>query len=229
MLITTVEVDLPALASSVVSHLGWPVRDSPVLKVVSSVAIAASEFEVGILCTKTCDTGVSRSMVIVPDIRCTNVPTLLLSKVALINSMVVRVTILPRRETVCPYVAARPRLMSSLRSRVVVGSGSPSHLRTRRCSLAVRPFYSRGLLLVLGFAGACIALVARVSFSLLPFLATVAHNLGCAAVGRGIAQTSDVAFLKGAPTGSVKGNGVGVSGPGVVFLRVLTSSVSASI
>ena len=60
MLITTVEAVLPALVSSVVSHLGWPVRDNLMLKVVSSVAISASEFEVGIPCTKTCDTGVSR-------------------------------------------------------------------------------------------------------------------------------------------------------------------------
>jgi len=35
MLIPTVEVALPALAWSVVSHLGWLVRDNPVLKVVS--------------------------------------------------------------------------------------------------------------------------------------------------------------------------------------------------
>jgi len=60
MLIMTVEVVLPALASSVVSHLGWLVRDNPVLKVVSSLAITARDFEVGIPCTKTCDTGVSR-------------------------------------------------------------------------------------------------------------------------------------------------------------------------
>jgi len=60
MLITTVEAVLPALASSVVSHLGWLVRDSPELKVVSSLAISARDFEVGILCTKMCDTGVSR-------------------------------------------------------------------------------------------------------------------------------------------------------------------------
>jgi len=57
MLIATVEAAFPPLASSVVSHLGWLVRDNQVLKVVSSLAISASDFEVGIPCTKTCDTG----------------------------------------------------------------------------------------------------------------------------------------------------------------------------
>jgi len=60
MLIMTVEVDLLALAWSVVTHLGWPVRDSPVLKVVSCVATTGRDFNVGILCIKTGDTGVSR-------------------------------------------------------------------------------------------------------------------------------------------------------------------------
>jgi len=60
MLITTVEAVLQALASSVVSNLGWLVRDNPVLKVVSSLAILARDFEVGIPCTKMCDSGVSR-------------------------------------------------------------------------------------------------------------------------------------------------------------------------
>jgi len=60
MLITTVEADLPALGLSVVSHLGCSVSYSPVLKVVSSVVIWAKVFEVGIPCTKMCDTGVSR-------------------------------------------------------------------------------------------------------------------------------------------------------------------------
>ena len=60
MLIRTVAAALPALASSVVSHLGWLVWDNPVLKVVRALAISASDFEVGILCTKTCDLGMSR-------------------------------------------------------------------------------------------------------------------------------------------------------------------------
>ena len=57
MLIMTVEAALPAVASSVVSHLGWLVRDNLVLKVVSSLAISARDLEFGIPCTKTCDTG----------------------------------------------------------------------------------------------------------------------------------------------------------------------------
>jgi len=58
--ITIVEAALPTLDSSVVSHLGCPVRASPVLKVVSSVAIASRELEVGSPCTKSCVTGVSK-------------------------------------------------------------------------------------------------------------------------------------------------------------------------
>jgi len=68
---------------------------------VSSLAISARDFEVGIPCTKMCDTWVSRSTLTVPGIRCRNVPTFMLSEVALTDSMVVRVTVLPRRKTVC--------------------------------------------------------------------------------------------------------------------------------
>ena len=74
--------------------------------------------------------------------------------------------------------------MSSLRSRAVVGSGSPSRLMTRRRSLPVRPFFSWGRLLVVDFVWALVALAAMVVFSVLPFLATVAQDLGGAAVGR---------------------------------------------
>jgi len=118
--------------------------------------------------------------------------------------------------------------MSSLRSSAEVGSGSPSRLMTRRRSLAVRPFLSCGLLLVVGF-GAWAALAAMVVFSFLPFLATVAHDLGGAAAGRVKGWVSGAEGLGGAVAGSVKGIGVGVSGRGVASLSVLTSSVRASI
>jgi len=105
MVITTVEADFPALASSVVSHLGWPVRDNPVLKVVSSVAISTRDFEVGMPCTRISDTGVSKRTLTVPGIRWRDDPTLLLSEVALIDSIAVRlgVTVFPQMETVCTY------------------------------------------------------------------------------------------------------------------------------
>ena len=57
---TIVEAALPALDLSVVSHLGCPIRASPVLKVVSSVAIVSRELEVESLCTKSCVIGVSK-------------------------------------------------------------------------------------------------------------------------------------------------------------------------
>jgi len=119
--------------------------------------------------------------------------------------------------------------MSSLRSSAEVGSGSPSHLMIRRRSLAVRPFLSWGLLLVIGFAGAWAALAAMVVFSFLPFLATVAHDLGGAAAGRVKGLASGAGAREGAVAGSVKGIRVGVSGRGVASLSVLTSSVRASI
>jgi len=119
--------------------------------------------------------------------------------------------------------------MSSLRSSAEVGSGSPSRLMIRRRSLAVRPFLSWGLLLAFGFAGAWAALAAMVVFSFLPFLVTVAHDLGGAAAGRVKGLASGADGREGAVAGSVKGIGVGVSGRGVASLSVLTSSVRASI
>jgi len=119
--------------------------------------------------------------------------------------------------------------MSSLGSRAVVGSGPPSRLTTRQRSLAVRPFFGWGLLLVVDLAGALAALATMVVFSFLPFLATMAHNLCGAAMARATRQQSGAAVRSGAVTGSGKGIGVGVSGWGVAFLRVLTSSVRASI
>jgi len=93
----------------------------------------------------------------------------------------------------------------------------------------VRLFFNWGLLLVVDLAGALAALAAMVVFSFLPFLATVAHDLCGAAVGRATGQESGAAVRSGAVTGSGKGIGMGVSGRGVAFLRVLTSSVRASI
>jgi len=58
--ITIIAAALPILDLSVVSHLGGPVRASPVLKVVSLVAIASRELEVESPYTKSCVTGVSR-------------------------------------------------------------------------------------------------------------------------------------------------------------------------
>ena len=60
IVMTMVGAVLPAREVSVVSHLGWAVKANPKLKVVSSVAIAASEYEVGILCTRKWDTGESK-------------------------------------------------------------------------------------------------------------------------------------------------------------------------
>ena len=60
IVITIVEAALPILDSSVVSHLGCPVRACPVLTVVSSVAIASRELEVGSPCTKSYVTRVSK-------------------------------------------------------------------------------------------------------------------------------------------------------------------------
>ena len=68
-----------------------------------------------------------------------------------------------------------------------------------------------------------------VVFSFLPFLATVAHDLCGAAVGRAIGRELEAAVHSGAVTGSGKGIGVGVSGLGVAFMRALTSSVRDSI
>ena len=70
------------------------------LKVVSSVAISTRDFEVGVPFTRTCDTGVSRRTLTIPDIRWRNDPILLLSEVASIDSIVVRVTVFLRMETV---------------------------------------------------------------------------------------------------------------------------------
>jgi len=83
--------------------------------------------------------------------------------------------------------------------------------------------------LVFGFARAWAALAAMVVFSFLPFLATVAHDLGGAAAGRVKGWVSGAEGRGGAIAGSMKGIGVWVSGLGVASLSVLTFSVRASI
>jgi len=57
----------------------------------------------------------------------------------------------------------------------------------------------------------------------------VAHDLCSAAEGRATGWESGAAACSGAVTGIGKGSGVGVSGQGVGFLKVLSSSVRASI
>ena len=83
--------------------------------------------------------------------------------------------------------------------------------------------------MVADLAGALAALAAMVVFSFLPFLATMAYDFCGAAMGRANWRESGAAARSGAVTGSGKGMGVGVSGQGVALLRVLTSSVRASI
>ena len=83
--------------------------------------------------------------------------------------------------------------------------------------------------MVFGFGGAWAALAAMVVFSFLPFLATVAYDLGGAAAGRIKGLASGAEGLEGAAAGSVKGIGVGVSGRDVASLSVPISSVRASI
>ena len=69
IVITIEEADLPILASSGVSHLGCLVKASPVLKVVSSVAIISRVSPVGMPCTKSWVVGASKCTLTVPGIR----------------------------------------------------------------------------------------------------------------------------------------------------------------
>jgi len=98
MLFTTLEADLPPIVLSVVSHLGCSVSDSQVLKIVSLVGTLARLFELGILCTKMCNMVVPRCILIVLGIMWRNVPTSLLSEVALTDSMVIMVKVFTWRE-----------------------------------------------------------------------------------------------------------------------------------
>src|SRR3978361_1953364 len=92
----TEDVDLPALLSSVVSHLGSSARERPVLKVVSSLPMSDKEREVGRPCTKRCAEGVSNWTVVVPGIRGRNWAALVLSEVAFMVSLVISVMLWKR-------------------------------------------------------------------------------------------------------------------------------------
>src|SRR5437660_9440916 len=159
---TSVEAALLARETSEVSHLGCCVSARPVLKVVSSVAMVSKEWEVGMPCTRSWVAGESKWTVVVRGIRWRKADTLLLSEIALTESMVVRVTLPPSKETVCTRVAERALLMLSLSSIVVGRSGEPSRLMVSLLSLIVGPFLGAVFLgevvaatgVVLGFGGA---------------------------------------------------------------------------
>src|SRR5207253_9190557 len=150
MEMTTVEAALLARETSEVSHLGCCMSARPVLKVVSSVAMVAKEWEVGMPCTRSWVAGESRWTVVVPGIRWRKADTLLLSEVALTESMVVRVTLPPSKETVCTRVAERALLILSLSSTAVGRSGVPSRLMLSLLSLIVGPFLVAGVLASVG-------------------------------------------------------------------------------
>ena len=183
---TTVEAALLARETSEVSHLGCCVSARPVLKVVSSVAMVAKEWEVGMPCTRSWVAGESRWTVVVPGIRWRKADTLLLSEVALTESMVVRVTLPPSKETVCTRVAERALLILSLSSMAVGRSGEPSRLMVSLLSLIVGPFLGAGVLAEVGaVAGGGPGFGGAEAF-FLPFLATVAHDgAGTAGVAGG--------------------------------------------
>jgi len=100
MAITIVEAVFPTLDSSKVSHLDCPARVTSVLKVDNSVAITSKELDVGSLCTKSCVTGMSKWILTVPGMRWRKVPIMLLSEVALIDSIEAIVIVFPLTETV---------------------------------------------------------------------------------------------------------------------------------
>src|SRR5437879_13918674 len=173
---TTVEAALLARETSEVSHLGCCVSARPVLKVVSSVAMVAKEWEVGMPCTRSWVAGESRWTVVVPGIRWRKADTLLLSEVALTESMVVRVTLPPSKETVCTRVAERALLILSLSSMAVGRSGEPSRLMVNLLSLIVGPVLGAGVLAGVGaVAGGAPGFGGAGAFLLL-FLGTVAYE-----------------------------------------------------
>ena len=164
---STVEADFSVRDSSVVSHLGCPARANPQLKVVSSDAIAFIEYEVGIPCTKRCVNGVSKWTLTVGGIRWRKEPTLLLSRVAFVDSIVVRVTVSPFTVTICTDVPTRALFISSRSSSAEMVSGVPSCLTISRRSLVVGAFLWEGRALV----GGPVVLVLLLVF--LPFLTTI--------------------------------------------------------
>ena len=171
---TTVEAALLARETSEVSHLGCCVSARPVLKVVSSVAMVAKEWEVGMPCTRSWVAGESRWTVVVPGIRWRKADTLLLSEVALTESMVVRVTLPPSKETVCTRVAERALLILS-RSSIVVGrSGESSRSMGSLLSLILGPILRVGILAKVGAVASRTLGFCCAGAFFLPFLATIA-------------------------------------------------------
>src|SRR5207302_9371046 len=83
---TTVEAALLARDSSEVSHLGCCVSATPVLQVVSPVAMVSKEGEVGMLRPRRWLAGEDRRMVVVAGVRWRKADTLRLSKVSLTAS-----------------------------------------------------------------------------------------------------------------------------------------------
>ena len=208
MAITTVEADFPMRDSSVVSHMGCPARANPEWKVVNSVAISSIEYEVGIPCTRRCVTGVSSWTLTVPGMKWRKEPTLLLSTVAFVDSIVVRVTVSPFTVTICTYVPARALFIVSRRSSADIVSGGPSRLTMSRLSLVVGAIFSGGRAIV----GGPVVLVVLSVF--LPFLTTVFHKGVWAGGGRRVGSGGFGSGLtsKGFVSATLKGIGVGVSG-----------------
>src|SRR5207253_5868362 len=132
----------------------------------------AKEWEVGMPCTRSWVAGESKWTVVVPGIRWRKADTLLLSEVALTESMVVRVTLPTSMETVCTRVAERALLILCLSSIAVGRSGEPSRLMVSLLSLIVGPFREAGVLAEVGaVAGGVLGFDGTEAF-FLSFLAT---------------------------------------------------------
>src|SRR5437588_10448935 len=127
-------------------------------------------------CTRSWLAGESRGTVVVPGIRWRKADTLLLSEVALTESMVVRVTLPPSKETVYTRVAERALLILSLSSMAVGRSGEPSRLMVSLLSLIVRPFPGAGALAEVGAVAGDVLGFGGVEALFLPLFATVAHD-----------------------------------------------------
>src|SRR5712691_10602802 len=123
--------------------------------------MSAKEEEVGIPCTSKCAEGESRWTVVVPGIWWRNWAALVLSKVALIESMVMSVMLLKMStSTLWTKMLLRAVLILSLMAVVVEGSLDPSLLMMSFRSRRERPFLGEGALVVVvggGAAGAGLA------------------------------------------------------------------------
>ena len=114
--------------------------------------------------------------------RCRKELTLLLRYVALVVSIVVSVIVSPLRETVCTYVPARARLISSLSSSSLPGRAPGCFLMKSRRSRAVGPFFCGAGFAVSGLAAGGAGFVGMAFVFLSLFLATVAQvgvGVGC--------------------------------------------------